>query len=662
MPNYDENAFTDLEEARALIKKQVDSFGASPIFGFTKWKFFLGVAKTYLSLYICGRWPGHYWKWHVLQFWALLPIHSYRWWKMKQLLYFAELCWVMNATMCTVLPVWYFNRNYFGPEFFDHLCSTIFGFAAGPLAIAAYTIFHSTFFLSCGLSLRKYGHRSSPADQLAPKRPTMFSNLFGTLESGGSDTMRYLKYEMWMYSSTALASVCTYPLYRFGGERFHFAQCVAVFASAIWNGAGWYAYNFRKLTAVLDDMIEQKKGPALAMAGHLLGLSLMQGDFVDGVVRSAVSGLIGQLKREYQKETQRELQAAHEGAPAQRHPPLAEPAESASAARAAAARPPAPALRAAAAPGGAEMHGRALVIPEPPPSAPPAIVEPPGPEGLEPLSLLPPASQGHSRRREGSDGVVRMPSGPAMPGVPEEAASDEEAAGANRRAKKAFPPVVPGDGPAGTEVATQGRSLSGPGRAIYDFGFQENDVPQGNDMDITVILAGAEDARAVDEQERCDAPQVAARPMVSPGYTDPAASADVYAWEAGASWYRTRDCVEEKPAGYAFAGRADARFKVAGAWADARELQGALEAVPGVREAHVCSPAAAFVALDSLDGDPVPALRRALPPGFSLLLATAFPRLPGSGKVDSRRLRDLAAHRASPAEEVAEEQQRLPPR
>jgi len=327
MPNYDENAFTDLEEARALIKKQVDSFGASPIFGFTKWKFFLGVAKTYLSLYICGRWPGHYWKWHVLQFWALLPIHSYRWWKMKQLLYFAELCWVMNATMCTVLPVWYFNRNYFGPEFFDHLCSTIFGFAAGPLAIAvplfrnpivphsidhtmallihlspvvtcyslrvwpqteegqlvrgagqaarafgfweffqpvlacltAYTIFHSTFFLSCGLSLRKYGHRSSPADQLAPKRPTMFSNLFGTLESGGSDTMRYLKYEMWMYSSTALASVCTYPLYRFGGERFHFAQCVAVFASAIWNGAGWYAYNFRKLTAVLDDMIEQKK-------------------------------------------------------------------------------------------------------------------------------------------------------------------------------------------------------------------------------------------------------------------------------------------------------------------------------------------------------------------------------------------------------------------
>lgn len=327
MLEYDANAFTDLEEARALVKKQVDNFGASPIFGFTKWKFFLGVAKTYLSLYICGRWPGHYWKWHVLQFWALLPIHSYRWWRMKQLSYFAELCWVMNASMCAVLPVWYFNRSSFGPEFFDSLCNTIFGFAAGPLAVAvplfgnaivphsidhtmsllihlspvvtcyslkvwpqteegqlvmksgqtarvlgfweffqpvltcltAYTIAHGTFFLTYGLSLRKRGHRSSPADQLAPKRSTVFSNLFGKLESGGSDTARYLKYEMLMYSATGIVTASTYPLYRFGSERFHMGLCATVFASAIWNGAGWYAYNLKKLTAGLDDMIERKK-------------------------------------------------------------------------------------------------------------------------------------------------------------------------------------------------------------------------------------------------------------------------------------------------------------------------------------------------------------------------------------------------------------------
>lgn len=333
MQQYDENLFKDLDEARALVKKQVDSFGASPVFGFTKWKFFLGVAKTYLSLYICGRWPGHYWKWHVLQFWGLLPIHSYRWWKMKQLSYFAELCWVMNASMCTVLPVWYFNRSSFGPEFFDRLCNTIFGFAAGPLAIAVplfgnaivphsidhtmallihlspvvtcyslrvwplteegqlslsrslgqtarvfgfweffqpvlaclttYTIFHSTFFLTYGLDMRKRGHRSSPADQLdPPKRPTVFSNLFGKLGSGGNDIVRYLKYEMLMYSATGIVAASTYPLHRFGGERFHMGQCVVVFASAIWNGAGWYSYNLKRLTSGLDAMIEEKKGKA----------------------------------------------------------------------------------------------------------------------------------------------------------------------------------------------------------------------------------------------------------------------------------------------------------------------------------------------------------------------------------------------------------------
>jgi len=241
----------------------------------------------------------------------------------------------MNGAMCIVLPIWYcdiyFNSSWFGPEFFDSLCNTIFGFALGPLAMAvpvfgnaivphsidhtmallihlspvvvcyslkvwpqtvegqlvmnfgqtarvfgfweffqpvlacltAYTVFHSTFFLTCGLSLRKWGHRSSPADQLAPKRSTVFSDLFGKLESGGSDTVRYLKYEMLMYTGTGILTALTYPLYRFGSELVLMGLCAAVFASAIWNGAGWYAYNLEKLTAGLDDMIDRKKGGLL---------------------------------------------------------------------------------------------------------------------------------------------------------------------------------------------------------------------------------------------------------------------------------------------------------------------------------------------------------------------------------------------------------------
>ena len=83
-----------LQEARAAVVKAVERMEAAPVFGFNKMLFFLGTFKTYISIFIIGRYPEHFFKWHALQVLILTPIQAYRWDKMKGLAYFVELCWI----------------------------------------------------------------------------------------------------------------------------------------------------------------------------------------------------------------------------------------------------------------------------------------------------------------------------------------------------------------------------------------------------------------------------------------------------------------------------------------------------------------------------------------------------------------------------------------
>lgn len=126
-----------LQEARACVQKEVERFGASPILGFSKIKFFLGVSKTYLSIYVFGKFPHYFWGWHCCQFWFLMPIHVYRWWRMKYLLYFAELCWLTNVASTSLLALSYLRPAWVGPEMISALTPVTFAYAAGPLATAA---------------------------------------------------------------------------------------------------------------------------------------------------------------------------------------------------------------------------------------------------------------------------------------------------------------------------------------------------------------------------------------------------------------------------------------------------------------------------------------------------------------------------------------------
>jgi hypothetical protein len=309
--------FEALQEAKTIVKHNVDTFGASPIFGFTKWKFFVGVAKTYVSVWILSSGPHDYWKWHACQFWVLFPVHAYRWWKMKQMMYFVELCWVTNAGICTILPAVHFYARQFPPQFLDQAYRAMFALACGPLAIAvplfgnamvphsidhtmsllihltpcvtsfalkwspstlqpsqepvgfsefirpalacltSYSICHASFFLTFGLRQIDKGQRCSPGDMLKPRRDNAFVKMLGRLGSGGSDVVRYLKYEGVMYILTAFAASLTYGLYRLNSKSAHMALVVGVFASSIWNGATWYEYNLKRLTGGLDNLIDE---------------------------------------------------------------------------------------------------------------------------------------------------------------------------------------------------------------------------------------------------------------------------------------------------------------------------------------------------------------------------------------------------------------------
>merc|ERR1711934_67933 len=83
-----------LQDARAAVAKAVERLEVAPVFGFDKRLYFLGTLKTYLSIFIIGRYPEYFFMWHATQVITLVPLQAYRWHKMKGLAYFIELCWI----------------------------------------------------------------------------------------------------------------------------------------------------------------------------------------------------------------------------------------------------------------------------------------------------------------------------------------------------------------------------------------------------------------------------------------------------------------------------------------------------------------------------------------------------------------------------------------
>lgn len=83
-----------VQAARDVVAMEQAKFGAAPILGFSRWQFFLGTTKTYVTVFVFAKFPQHFWAWHLVQFALLLPLQAYRWAhpKMRGLAYFAEFC------------------------------------------------------------------------------------------------------------------------------------------------------------------------------------------------------------------------------------------------------------------------------------------------------------------------------------------------------------------------------------------------------------------------------------------------------------------------------------------------------------------------------------------------------------------------------------------
>jgi len=126
-----------LRTALAVVQLEQHRFGASPVLGFNRGKFFLGQAKAFGSIYIAGRWPQHYYLWHCLQFCILTPIHAWRWSQpsLAGLAYFVEFCWAANFSMTIYLISLGVYPEKFDRETRATALRTLFAFGAGPLGV-----------------------------------------------------------------------------------------------------------------------------------------------------------------------------------------------------------------------------------------------------------------------------------------------------------------------------------------------------------------------------------------------------------------------------------------------------------------------------------------------------------------------------------------------
>ena len=304
--------------AQEVVVKAERGLEASPVLGFNKYKFFLGLAKSYLTVYLLGSHPEQFPAWHATQFAALFPVQLYRWSKMKGLAFFTEFCWVANACIACYIASLYVAPHLvadpaaraiatralfaFGvgplgtsvvmlgnslvPHSIDHMMSLLIHlqpavtaycirwkavdrelfpleavdfvtYVAPPLCfLAAWAAGHTAFMLAVGLGLPERGWETT-FDFNVSKNPVA-ARLFGKMGEG-SDAVRFLKYELFSVAINAAGISLTYPLYARGTKSVHWGLLLFVCCVSAWNGAGWYHYRITKFSKEMDKLIAAAK-------------------------------------------------------------------------------------------------------------------------------------------------------------------------------------------------------------------------------------------------------------------------------------------------------------------------------------------------------------------------------------------------------------------
>mmetsp|Transcript_14472 Transcript_14472/g.30969 ORF Transcript_14472/g.30969 Transcript_14472/m.30969 type:complete len:670 (-) Transcript_14472:406-2415(-) len=92
-----------LYEVRKMLVEPQRNFLASATPGFCKGSFCFGVATSYASAYVFGRYPGAFWRYHVLSVLFMVPVQVHRWRVGRKLGYLLEYCWVVSIASALYL-------------------------------------------------------------------------------------------------------------------------------------------------------------------------------------------------------------------------------------------------------------------------------------------------------------------------------------------------------------------------------------------------------------------------------------------------------------------------------------------------------------------------------------------------------------------------------
>eukprot|EP00854_Cymbomonas_tetramitiformis_P024281 gene24281-29493_t len=103
MSSAQEVKLETLQKVREIVKKQEDRFTASKIIEFNRFKYVFGVLKSYISVYVFAAFPQLYWRYHAVGLFCMVPIQVWRWFKIKQLFYMLEYCWVSSFVIGSYL-------------------------------------------------------------------------------------------------------------------------------------------------------------------------------------------------------------------------------------------------------------------------------------------------------------------------------------------------------------------------------------------------------------------------------------------------------------------------------------------------------------------------------------------------------------------------------
>lgn len=134
---------------------------------------------------------------------------------------------------------------------------TFFEYMAPALCLVGlWAVGHFLFMLRFHHSLARQGHKDTYGETV--RGNPMMAAVIGKEHSGGSETVRLIKYEVLTVLGNCILLSLSYPLFKFGSADVHAFIIFLLCCGALYNGAGWYAAKLIKFRKTIDELIAHK--------------------------------------------------------------------------------------------------------------------------------------------------------------------------------------------------------------------------------------------------------------------------------------------------------------------------------------------------------------------------------------------------------------------